>query len=102
MEIIDSWADGIRAFTPVDNPVSGLKGLTAESTGFWNNSKLGFDLYHAVQELFNADGEPKDEGIYACPDAANVFTECPSIKIYFTDDSVDSVVGGIRVVFKSE
>ena len=99
MEVVNSWNGSIHAFTPLNNPVQDLKGLAAESVGFWNNSGLGMDLYTEVQELFEADGEAKDEGLYACPDAANVFLECPNIQIYFTDDSIDSVVGGVRVVF---
>jgi hypothetical protein len=101
MDVVNSWKSSIHAFTPASNPVKDLKGLTAESVGFWNNSKLGANLFKEVVKIFKADGEPKDNGLYGCPNAATVFVECPNVSIYFTDDSIDSVVGGAMVIFQS-
>jgi len=101
MAIVSSWESTIQAFTSASKPVNSLDGLTSEEVGFWNNSKLGFDLYDNVSKLFEAFGNPLN-GLYGCPDAENAFSECSSIRIFFVDSSITEVKGGIKVIFEQD
>lgn len=99
MDVISSWNSSINAFTPANNPVTNLKGLTANDVGFWNNSRLGMGLYEDVVKLLSADlGTPWKEGLYAKPDVNKAF---PSLRIYFTDNSITEIDGAARVTFQS-
>jgi len=101
MVVVSSWNSTINAFTPADDPLTDLTGLTANDVGFWNNSRLGFDLYKSVSDLLSADlGSPWDQGLYGCPQVEEAFTSC-SLRIYFTDDSITEISGAAKVTFQS-
>lgn len=98
MDVISSWNSSINAFTLANNPVTNLEGLTANDVGFWNNSQLGISLYKEVVKLLSADlGSPWEGGLYGKPDVNTAF---PSVRIYFTDDSVTDIDGAARVIFQ--
>ena len=98
MDVISSWNSSINAFTPANNPVTNLKGLTANDVGFWNNSRLGMGLYEEVAKLLSADlGSPWKDGLYGKPDVNKAF---PSLRIYFTDDSITKIDGAAKVIFQ--
>jgi hypothetical protein len=98
MAVVASWGTTITIWTPAANPISDLSGLTSDQVGFWNNSRLGMGTYKAADDLFHAYGQPKD-GYYGCPHAAAAFSECTALRIYFADDTVKSIPGGIPVEF---
>jgi hypothetical protein len=100
MEIISTWDSGIVAFTPADNPVTTLTGLTPAEVGFWNNSRLGFDLYNEVVKILMADQGAWDGGLFGCPNVDEAFTSCPC-RIYFTDDSITKIDGAASVIFQA-
>jgi len=100
MDVITSWNSSINAFTPANNPVTNLTGLTANDVGFWNNSRLGMDLYKDVVNLLSADlGSLWTDGLYACPNVNEAFPSC-NLRIYFTDNSVTEIVGAAKVTFQ--
>ena len=101
MNVISSWDSSIQAFTPANNPVTNLIGLTSSDVGFWNNSQLGSELYNEVIRLLNNLGPPWEDGLYACPQVNEAFSSC-SLRIYFTDNSITDVDGGVRVIFQSD
>jgi hypothetical protein len=101
MDVFSSWDATIRAFTPADNPVTDLSGLSASEIGFWNNSYLGWDLYDEVVGFLSAVyGSKWEDGLYACPDLTEAFSSC-SLRIYFTDASITKMTGAAAVIFQS-
>jgi len=104
MDLISSWDSSIHAFTPANNPVTNLLGLTTQKVGYWNWSRKSKSLYNRVVELLSAAlGTPWEGGLYGCPNVNEAFlsdVSC-SLRIYFTDDSITEVDGGARVIFQS-
>lgn len=101
MKVVSSWNSTINAFTLANNPAIDFSGLTASDVGFWNNSRLGFDLYNSVTSLLSAAlGSPWQDGLYGCPKVDEAFSSC-SLRLYFTDDSIIKISGGARVIFQS-
>jgi hypothetical protein len=101
MKIITSWKSSINAFTSASDPIKDLSGLTPETAGFWNNSKLGLGLYKEVVKLLNSTGTPWTGGLYGCPNVDDAITG-RGLRIYFTDDSITEIKDGKRIVFKSK
>ena len=94
---IDSWdffSGEIAFYTPAANPVTSLRGLSADEIRLRGPTDVEFlaqltprnaqDLFVASSRLFEAVGEPKIEHLATFGDADNLFIDFPEIRLFVT------------------
>jgi hypothetical protein len=95
-----SWDKRIVFFTPVENPITSLNGLSYEEIAMW-----GMELFEKYKQLFRVVGEPKEEG-RVIGDVNNIFTKNPELRLFITWDTFEKGIvgtgGGIKILFEQK